>query len=217
MKVTKKLAGLFWRSTGDATAEAPVPVAMAAEQGVSNVVPIRPAPLAHTPGGRDGAGDATFSALFATTPGAANVDQLLVAFESIRASMPATQVAIALSATIVALGTEAAAIAGTLDARTHALTALVDDERRKVAERERARSTEIEATTAAVQAEITTMEAKISALREQLASATEGLARKATNERAHLATLEQRAQAEASRLQALREVITPASRIARKH
>ena len=217
MKVTKKLTGLFWRSTGDGAAEARVPVAASAEQGVSNVVPIRPAPLAHAPDGREGAGGGTFSALFATTPGEPNVDQLLVAFESIRGSMPASQVAIALSATIVALGAEDAAIVGTLEARTRALASLVDAERGKVADRERARSAELEATTAAVQAEIKTMEAKISALREQLASATEGLARKATNERASLATLEQRAQAETSRLQALREVLTPASRLARKH
>ncbi len=235
MNVTKKFAGLFWKSgpggpdasdrrrgpdngdggdgsgaTGSHVATTP---GQAAIVGASNVLPFRAAVAV--------AGAATaepsFAAIYASTPGEAKVDQILIAFESIRASMPASQLAIALGATVVALGAEEAALVATLDARARALAAHVGDERRKLTDRHTARSAELEATTAAVHAEIKTMESRIVALRKQLAAATESLEHKTSGERAGLATLEQRAQAEANRLHALREVLTPAARLARKH
>lgn len=233
MNVTKKFAGLFWKSGpggpgasdgsdrsdgsdggngSDAAAVSDASVGHGATVGASNVLPFRAAPAA------TGAAtaEASFAAIYASTPGDAKVDQILIAFESIRASMPASQLAIALGATVVALGADEAALVATLDARARALAVHVGDERRKLADRHAARSAELEATTAAVHAEIKTMESRIIALRKQLAAATESLEHKTSGERAGLVTLEERAQAEANRLQALREVLTPAARLARK-
>lgn len=226
MKVTKKFAGLFWKSDSagsDASEGSDGPDATdrdatspAIAEGASNVLPFRAASPAPAPE-RAAAADATFSAIYANTPGDPRVDQILIAFESIRASMPASQLAIALGAMVVAVGADEPALVATLDARGRALAALVADERRKLADRHTARSAELAATTAAVTAEIETMESRIVALRKQLASATQGLELKTSGERAGQATLEQRAQAEANRLQALREVLAPAARLARKH
>lgn len=217
MKVTKKFAGLFWKSgstgrggDGSETTDRDTTAAPASVDGPSNVLPFRSAAAAP-------AADATFAAIYANTPGEATVDQILIAFESIRASMPASQLAIALGAMVVALGAGHPALVATLDARGRALAALVADERRKLADRHTARSAELEATTAAVNTEIKTMESRIVALRKQLASAIESLELKTSGERSGLATLEQRAQAEANRLQALRDVLAPSAQLARKH
>jgi len=220
MKVTKRITGLFWTTTDASSAEegegsAPeVATPTALPAAPSNVVPFRAAsPVA----GQPAAIDAVFAAIYAKTPGDAKIDQLLVAFESMKVSMAAPQLAIALSATAVALGAEESTMVATIEARVRALDAVVADEQRKAVDRHAARSTELEATTAAVHAEIKTMESRVVALRQQLAAATESLQHKTAGERASLATFEQRARLEATRHGALREVLAPAARLARKH
>jgi hypothetical protein len=209
MKVTKRFAELFWTAPETEHAAEPTPASVPP----SNVVPLRPTVHA------DGSGsalDALFAAAFAKTPGDAKIDQILIAFESMQAAMAAQQLAVALSATIVALGVPDATLVSTIESRLRVVATVVAEEQRRTADRQVARGIELEATTAAVHAEIATMEARIVALRGQLASATESLARKTAGERAGLAALEQRAHVEATRLAGLRDVLGPTLRLARK-
>ncbi len=211
MKVTKRFAELFWTARGkDELAE---PAAETSLAQPSNVVPLRPHVRVD---GNPDAIAAVFAASYAKTPGDAKLDQILIAFESMRAAMPAQPLAVALSATTVALGVSEPTLAQTIEDRLRTVATVVAEEQRKTADRQVARNRELEATTAAVHAEISTMEGRIVALRGQLASATGSLARKTTSERAGLEALEHHAHLEATRLAGLRDVFGPALRLARK-
>ncbi len=145
-------------------------------------------------------------------PPAAPIDdpqlaQVLVAFEAMKAAMPAPQLAIAIRATVKAIQADPAGVARSITQRLAAIDAAVADTHRTTSEREATRTTELATATAKVRAEIEEMERAIQTRRAQLAAVTEQLQRMTTDERTAAATFEAKARDEAARLVALRDVL----------
>jgi uncharacterized protein HemX len=138
------------------------------------------------------------------------IDQLLIAFESMKGAMPAPQLAIALRATAQAIGVDPASVVHAVGERLTALDISIAEQRRKAGERETTRTTELAAATTKVRAEIEQMERAIAARRQQLAEVTDKLHQMTNDERATVATFETKARDEAARLVALRDVLGPA-------
>jgi hypothetical protein len=208
MSVSDKIKGLFWTSS-DAIADAPE-----ARDDAAADEPRAAAPT-HATATAPAAAPATepdFAAMYAST-GAADdprVDQVLTAFEAMRASIPGPQLAVAVAATAHAIGVAPAAVTDTLARRLTALDAAVGDARRGADERARTRAAELEAATTKVAAEIAAMEQRIAALRTQLASVTDAVREHDQRARAAVAAFEERARAEAARLTALRDFLAHA-------
>jgi hypothetical protein len=228
MHITRKLKGLLWsppdggadERAGDAPDDDISDAALAAlASEAAAKVTAPPANVTPPPAGPSGPTavvgeppvDVDFAAIYTQTHSAGDprVDQVLTAFEAMKAAMPAPQLAVAIAATTKAIGADPASIVATLTQRLSALDTTVADERRKAAEREAARSAELEATTKKVQMEIEAMEHKIAALRRQLGAATESIQHKTAGERGVIAGLDARARGEADRLKALRDFLAP--------
>lgn len=145
----------------------------------------------------------------ATTPatGDPKVDQVLIAFESMQAAMPAAQLAIAIRATAKAIGIDPTDVATALAARLAAIETAVEDARAKATERAAAREAEVASAAQKVRAEIEAMEQTIAARRQQLADVSDKLKKLAADERAQLATVETKARDEGARLAALRDFL----------
>lgn len=137
------------------------------------------------------------------------LNQMLVAFESMKAAMPAAQLAIALRATAKALDVDPIILAKALQKRVLALDAAVADAHRSASEREATRGAELATATTKVRAEIEQMEQAIATRREQLAAVTDQIHRMTAEDRASAATFEAKARDEAARLIALRDVLGP--------
>jgi hypothetical protein len=229
MHITKKLKGLLWSPEGGVADERAgdaseddisdqALAALAAEAAAK--VAARPASVAPPPTAPPSpavvaAGeppvDIDFAAIYARTnsSGDPRVDQVLTAFEAMKAAMPAPQLVIAIGATAKAIGADPPSIVATLTQRLSALDTTIADERRKAAEREAARNAELEAITRKVQTEIEAMEHKIAAFRRQLGAATETVQHKTAGERGVIAAFGTKAIGEADRLKALRDFLAP--------
>jgi len=227
LHITKKLKGLLWSAgagvaderAGDASEDELSDHALAAlaaeaaaklsarPAGVTPPPAVPPSPaVADAP-----PADVDFAAIYARTDssGDPRVDQVLTAFEAMKAAMPAPQLAVAIGATAKAIGADPSAIVATLTQRLSALDTTVADERRKASEREAARTTELEVLTRKVQTEIEAMEHKITAFRRQLGAATETVQQRTAGERGVIAAFGTQARGEADRLKALRDFLAP--------
>lgn len=214
MDVKRKIRGLFWvsdepgasapRAAEPAPAQArPKAAPSTAPAAPTAVVPAAaPAPAGERP-------EIDFAAIYTrtNTAGDPRVDQVLTAFEAMKAAMPQAQLAIAIGATAAAIGADRKVIAETVARRLEALDAVVAAEQRNATQRQAARGAELGAKTAAANAEIEAAEARIAALREQLAAATTAAQQQDTREQGLAATLEHRAREEAARLIALRDFL----------
>lgn len=232
MHITRKLKGLLWSAdsggaderAGDASGDDlsdQALAALAAEAAAKLAArpasvpappagPSGPAAVVHdAPGG--GTASVDFAAIYARTGSAGDprVDQVLTAFEAMRTAMPQPQLAVAIAATAKAIGADPSAIAATLTQRLSALDTTIAEEQRKAAEREAARTQELEATSKKVQAEIEAMEHKITTFRRQLGAATESVQHKTAGERGAVAAFGASARGEADRLKALRDFLAP--------
>lgn len=230
MHITRKLKGLLWSDdggggherAGDASGDDLSDQALAALAAEATAkLAARPASVLPPPAGPSGQAvvvhgapvdvDVDFAAIYARTGSAGDprVDQVLTAFEAMKAAMPAPQLAVAIGATAKAIGADPSAIAATLTQRLSALDTTVAEEQGKATEREAARTTELEATSKKVQAEIEAMEHKITTFRRQLGAATESVQHKTAGERAAIAAFAASARGEADRLKALRDFLAP--------
>ncbi len=136
------------------------------------------------------------------------VEQVLAAFESMQAAMPAAQLAIAITATASAIGADPKQIADTLGKRLAAIDAGIAGEHRRCSDRRAARTAELEAATAKARADIEAMKQRIAQLEQQLAAATTQVQQQNTNDQTQAVAFEQRARAETQRLTALRDFLT---------
>jgi hypothetical protein len=229
MHITRKLKGLLWNAeagvadprAGDAPEDElsdRALAALAAEAAAklsarpASVTPPPAVPSSPAVGVADAPpADFDFAAIYARTDssGDPRVDQVLTAFEAMKAAMPAPQLAVAIGATAKAIGADPPAIVATLTQRLSALDTTVADERRKASEREAARTAELEVLTRKVQTEIEAMEHKITAFRRQLGAATETVQQRTAGERGVIAAFGSRARGEADRLKALRDFLAP--------
>jgi hypothetical protein len=203
MDVKSKIRGLFWVSTGPAAAE---PRAAARPQPVPH-----PQPAASSASDAAIASDAAadFAAIYARTNSAGDprVDQVLAAFEAMKAAMPAAQLAIAVGATASAIGADRKVIADTVARRLEVLETAAASEQRGAAQRRTARAAELGRVTAAAQAEIEAAESRIAALRQQLAAATASVQQQDAREQGLAASFEHRTREESARLTALRDFL----------
>jgi hypothetical protein len=228
MGITKSFKGLFWSAPGGAatqrTGAAPDDVsdaaiealaAEAAAKPTSTPASVGPAPAGSPDPAAAGSGDRLpdidFTAIYTRTNtlGDPRVDQVLTAFEAMKAAMPAPQLAVAIGATAKAIGADPSAIVQTLTQRLSALDTTMTDEQRSATEREAARDAELATTTQKVHMEIDAMEHKCAAFRQQLAAATERVHHKTAAERGVIAAFGAKARGEADRLKALRDFLAP--------
>jgi hypothetical protein len=226
MDVKRKIRGLFWvsdepaasaprtaerapaqvRAVAAASAAAPsattAPPAAAAASAAAAAPASAVAPAGERP-------EADFAAIYAkaNTAGDPRVDQVLTAFEAMKAAMPPAQLAIAIGATASAIGADRNVIAETVARRLETIDAVVAAEQRGASQRRAARAQELQAQTAAAHAEIEAAEARIAALRQQLAAATTAAQQQDAREQGLASTFEHRAREEAARLTALRDFL----------
>lgn len=209
------LRALFWRAepTGatsppapdhDAAATTaarpskPSPASAAAPRPAARAVTTAVAPAADRPGG----------AQPELATGDPRVDQTVVAFEAMEPAMPAAQLAIALAATVRALGLEPGHVVDVLARRLAATSEARGQRARALAERGTARTAELDAVTAKVEAEIQAMEQRIGGLRKQLAGAGERLAELEARDRAEADAADARDAADTRRLAALHQFLS---------
>jgi hypothetical protein len=113
------------------------------------------------------------------------LDQVLIAFEAMKAAMPAPQLAIAIRATAKAIAADPVLIGRAITQRLASIDASVAEVHRTTTEREAARNVEL----------------------AELAAATEKLQKTTADERAAASNFEAKARDEAARLVALRDVL----------
>jgi hypothetical protein len=154
--------------------------------------------------------DLDFASVYTRTQalGDPKADQVLSAFEGMKAAMPPPQLALAMNVTAKAIGADRAAILETLQARLAAIDAAVVEQQTQIADRRAARAAELDAATQKVQAEITTMEQKIASLTKHLAAATDSLQQKSALESERLAAFDEQAREQVARLVALRDFLS---------
>jgi hypothetical protein len=191
MSVGSKFKSLFWAGDEAAPVTRPAPTAPPKVQQLPPVATNDPKPR------MEGAG-------FTPAPG---VDQLLAAFEAMKAAMPAAQLQIAIAATAKAIGAELPSVAATLESRLTALDASVVAERDRAREKQATRTQSLQHATAKVTADIQTMEERISTLRKELASVTTEVDAQNANDEKQLAAFGERVRGEATRLTALRDFL----------
>lgn len=113
------------------------------------------------------------------------LDQVLVAFEAMKAAMPAPQLAIAIRATAKAIGADPVLVARAITKRLGSIDASVAEMHRATGEREAVRNAEL----------------------AELAAAADKLQKTNADERAAASNFEAKARDEAARLVALRDVL----------
>jgi hypothetical protein len=221
MDVKSKIRGLFWVSADDASAPRaaarvqpqaqaqPAPAPALSSASLSPASASAASAAAAASGVTSDAAAPDFAAIYARTNSAGDprVDQVLAAFEAMKAAMPPAQLAIAVGATASAIGADRKGIADTVARRLEAIDAVVASEQRGAAQRQADRASKLAAATAAAQAEIEAAEARIAALRQQLAAATASAQQHDAREQGLATAFEHRAREEAARLVALRDFL----------
>ena len=205
MDVKRKIQGLFWVSAEPGPA-APASAERGQPRPAVSAASAAPAAAATSAGVGP---KIDFAAIYArtNTAGDPRVDQVLAAFEAMKAAMPPAQLAIAIGATAAAIGADRKSITDTVARRLEAIDAVVAAEQRGAAQRRATRTAELAAATTAATAEIEAAEARIAALRQQLAAATASAQQHDAREQGLATAFEHRARDEAARLIALRDFL----------